>query len=257
MLLREAKEILNKHGYILEDYEYSINYKGPRGSAIVDINGKQFSKKDFKNSDWIKLSNDIATFNSYYPAFKKILDMDPAELADNMDDFWIIRCKIKDPQLRIGWYLKAANLDADVGEPIDELYKKKRNEVIKYNKKLIADKTNAILADKSDHVLCFPGFERAITLNVEWGNGTFYQWSGLCAFISLSEIKGLTQNRYPDRRGEYDLTPENLNKIEKWMNDNKDYIEKEMEKGRNYFDSVAADQARYYSDHPNGNWSGD
>ena len=36
-----------------------------------------------------------------------------------------------------------------------------------------------------------------------------------------------------------------------------EYVRKEMKRGSDYFDDVAADQARYYKDHPNGNWSGD
>ena len=58
-------------------------------------------------------------------------------------------------------------------------------------------------------------------------------------------------------RGRYDLTPANINKIEKWLNDNKDLVDKEMKKGKAYFDSVDADQASYYKAHPKGNWSGD
>ena len=73
----------------------------------------------------------------------------------------------------------------------------------------------------------------------------------------LSDIDGLTATRNTWSRGQYDLTAENLNKIEKWLNDNEEFVRKEMKRGSDYFDSVAEDQARYYKDHPNGNWSGD
>jgi hypothetical protein len=57
--------------------------------------------------------------------------------------------------------------------------------------------------------------------------------------------------------GRAELSVDNINKIGDWLNDNKDLVEKEMKKGKAYFDDVTEDQARYYKDHPNGNWSGD
>ena len=265
MLLSEAKRILKKRGYILEDYEIKKEYNGPRGSAVVTINGKKITANDFpkgtKDSNWKKLGDEIATFKSYYPKWQKYVDMDAAELANYMHDFWHLTYDLKNSQGRIDYYLKSATIDADTGENVMDIYRSKRAEVVKYNKELVKNETNAKFEERngkvSDHEIVFPRFERAITLNVDWTAGTFYKWSGLCAFISLSNIDGLTANRNEWSRGKYDLTAENLNKIEKWLNDNEDFVRKEMKRGSDYFDDVAADQARYYADHPNGNWSGD
>ena len=157
--------------------------------------------------------------------------------------------------------MKKANIDADTGESVEDVYRKKSSEVVKYNKDLVKNETNAKLEERngkvSDHEIVFPNFERAITLNVDWSRGTFYKWTGLCAFIDLSDIDSLTATRNTWSRGQYDLTADNLNKIEKWLNDNEEFVRKEMKRGSDYFDSVAEDQARYYKDHPNGNWSGD
>ena len=265
MLFKEAKEFLNSKGYILEDLEIKKEYNGPRGSAVVTINGKKITANDFpkgtKDGAWKNLGNSIATFNSYYPKWKKYVDMDADELVNYMHDFWHLTYDLKNTKARIDDYLKNAKIDADTGESIEDIYYRKRGEVIKYNKDVVENETNAKLEERngkvSDHELVFPKFEKAITLNVDWTDGTFYKWSGLCTFIDLSDIDGLTHNRTDWTRGRYDLTADNLNKIEKWLNDNEELVRKEMKRGRDYFDSVAEDQARYYKDHPNGNWSGD
>lgn len=265
MLFKEAKEYLNQNGYILEDHEIKKEYNGPRGTAVVTINGKKITANDFpkgtRDSNWKNLGNSIATFNSSYSKWEKYADMDAAELANYMQDFWNLTYNLQNTKARIDYYLKNAKIDADTGESLEATYNRKRDEVIKYNKDIVENETNAKLEERngkvSNHELVFPRFEKAITLNVDWANGTFYKWSGLCTFIDLSDIDGLTQNRDNWSKGRYDLTADNLNKIEKWLNDNEEYVKKEMKRGSDYFDDVAADQARYYKDHPNGNWSGD
>jgi hypothetical protein len=265
MLFKEAKEFLNSKGYILEDFEIKKEYNGPRGSAVVTINGKKITADDFpkgtRDSNWRNLGNAIATFKSYYPKWQKYVDMDVAELANYMSDFWHLTHELENCQGRINYFLKNAKIDASAGNSVIETYRSKSDEVEKYNKDLVENETNAKLEERngkvSDHEIVFPNFERAITLNVDWVNGTFYKWTGLCAFIDLSDIDGLTANRNTWTRGQYDLTAENLNKIEKWLNDNEEFVRKEMKRGSDYFDDVAEDQARYYKDHPNGNWSGD
>lgn len=265
MLFKEAKEFLNSKGYILEDFEIKKEYNGPRGSAVVTINGKKITADDFpkgtRDSNWRNLGNAIATFKSYYPKWQKYVDMDVAELANYMSDFWHLTHELENCQGRINYFLKNAKIDASAGNSVIETYRSKSDEVVNYNKDLVENETNAKFEERngkvSDHEIVFPNFERAITLNVDWVNGTFYKWTGLCAFIDLSDIDGLTANRNTWTRGNYDLTAENLNKIEKWLNDNEEFVRKEMKRGSDYFDDVAEDQARYYKDHPNGNWSGD
>ena len=265
MLFKEAKEFLNSKGYILEDYEFKKEYNGPRGSAVVTINGKKITANDFpkgtRDSNWRNLGNAIATFNSRYRNWQKYVDMEIPELANYMSDFWHQTYELQNAKAYISYYLKKANIDADTGNSVEDTYRSKREKVEKYNKDLVKNETNAKLEERngkvSDHEIVFPNFERAITLNVDWTEGTFYKWTGLCAFIDLSDIDGLTATRNTWTRGRYDLTAENLNKIEKWLNDNEEFVRKEMKRGSDYFDSVAEDQARYYKDHPNGNWSGD
>ena len=265
MLFKEAKEFLNRKGYILEDFEIKKEYNGHRGSAVVTINGKKITADDFpkgtRDSNWRNLGNAIATFKSYYPKWQKYVDMNVAELANYMSDFWHLTHDLENCQGRINYFLKNAKIDASAGNSVIETYRSKSDEVVNYNKDLVENETNAKLEERngkvSDHEIVFPRFERAITLNVDWVNGTFYKWTGLCAFIDLSDIDGLTATRNTWTRGQYDLTAENLNKIEKWLNDNEEFVRKEMKRGSDYFDDVAEDQARYYKDHPNGNWSGD
>lgn len=265
MNLNEAILELKEHGYICEKIDIDLNYNGPRGSAVLTINGKKITASDFpkgtKDTNWKHLRNAIAKFNSYYPKWQKYEDMDASELANYMSDFWNLTHELDICQGMINYYLKSAKIDANAGESVRDIYSTKRKEVVKYNKDLVENETNAKFEERngkvSDHEIVFPNFERAITLNVDWTNGTFYKWTGLCAFISLSQIKGLTATRNTWSRGNYDLTAENLNKIEKWLNDNEEFVRKEMKRGSDYFDDVAEDQARYYKSHPNGNWSGD
>ena len=252
MLFKEAKEFLNSKGYILEDFEIKKEYNGPRGSAVVTINGKKITADDFpkgtRDSNWRNLGNAIATFKSYYPKWQKYVDMDVAELANYMSDFWHLTHELENCQGRINYFLKNAKIDASAGNSVIETYRSKSDEVEKYNKDLVENETNAKLEERngkvSDHEIVFPNFERAITLNVDWVNGTFYKWTGLCAFIDLSDIDGLTANRNTWTRGRYDLTAENLNKIEKWLNENEEYVRKEMKRASEYFDSFADEQAR-------------
>jgi hypothetical protein len=265
MNLNEAILELKEHGYICEKIDIDLNYKGPHNSAVLTINGKNFTANDFpkgtKDTNWKHLRNAIATFKSYYPKWQKYVDMDVSELANYMSDFWNITHELNNCKGMINYFLKKANIDADTGESVRDIYRSKSDEVEKYNKDLVKNETNAKLEERngkvSDHEIVFPRFERAITLNVDWINGTFYKWTGLCAFIDLSDIDGLTASRNTWSRGRYDLTADNLNKIEQWLNDNEEYVRKEMKRGSDYFDSVAEDQRRYYKDHPNGNWSGD
>ena len=265
MLFKEAKEFLNSKGYILEDFEIKKEYNGPRGSAVVTINGKKFTANDFpngtKDTNWKKLGSAIVSFNSQYPKWEKYANMDADELANYMKDFSSLTNVLNGYINRINYILKKANIDATIDDNIIEPYRSKRDEVVKYNKKLVKNETNAKLEERNgkvnDHILCFPDFERAITFNVDWVNGTFYKWSGLCVFVDLSQIEGLTNNRNSGSNSYYDLTADNLNKIEQWFIENEDYIRKEMKRGNDYFDSVAKDQERYYKEHPNGNWSGD
>ena len=49
MLLKEAKEILKNNGYLIEKIDVDLNYKGPRGSAQLFVDGKTYTKKDFLN----------------------------------------------------------------------------------------------------------------------------------------------------------------------------------------------------------------
>lgn len=265
MNLNEAILELKEHGYICEKFDIDLNYNGPRGSAILTINGKKFTANDFpngtKDTNWKHLRDAIVRFKTYYPKWQKYVDMDVSELSNYMSDFWKLTQELEKCQNIINYNLKSAKIDADIGESALNTYSIRKDEVIKYNKKLVENETNAKLEERNgkvnDHVLCFPNFERAITLNVDWVKGTFYQWSGLCVFVSLSQIKGLTKNRSNGSSNYYDLTADNLNKIEQWFNDNEDYIRKEMKRGSDHFDDVAKDQARYYKSHPNGNWSGD
>lgn len=265
MLFKEAKEFLNSKGYVLEDFEIKKEYTGPSGSAVVTIDGKKFTANDFpkgtKDTNWKKLGSAIVSFNSQYPKWEKYEKMDADKLSNYMKDFLTLTNDLNSDLKRINYILKQANIDATVSDNVMEPYYSKRDEVIKYNKKLVKNETNAKLEERngkvSDHILCFPNFEKAITFNVDWVNGTFHQWSGLCVFVDLSQIEGLTNNRNNSSNGYYDLTANNLNKIEQWLIENEDYIRKEMKHGGEYFDSVARDQARYYKEHPNGNWSGD
>ncbi len=253
MLLREAKEILKNNGYLIEKIDVEYNYKGPRGSAQLIVDGKIYSKKDFKNSDWQALTSFIGSYNKLYPKFDEFLKMPIEDFTyDTLSEFYKVYSKCKEQEFDIRYILKKAGFEVDRSENIEELYREKRDKITEFTKKEIEEKTD-LISVKSDYECSWPGFEKAFVINVDWANKTFYKWSGYCAFLDLSDI--------PDLKlvsgGRAELSVDNINKIGDWLNDNKDLVEKEMKKGKAYFDDVAEDQARYYKDHPNGNWSGD
>lgn len=254
MLLREAKEILKNNGYLIEKIDVNFNYKGPRGSAQLIVDGKTYSKKDFKNSDWQKLVSFIDKYNKLYPKFEEFLQMPIEDFTyDALSEFYKVYSKCKEQEFGIRYILKKAGFEVDRSENIEELYREKRNKIKEFTKKEIEENTDLVYVDKSDYVCSWPGFEKAFSINVNWSDKTFYKWSGYCAFLDLSDIPDL---KYVSR-GRAELSVDNINKIGNWLNDNKDLVEKEIKKGKDYFDDVAEDQERYYKDHPNGNWSGD
>ena len=254
MLLREAKEILKNNGYLIEKVDVDFNYKGPRGSAQLIVDGKTYTKKDFKNSDWQKLTSLIDKYNKLYPKFEEFLKMPIEDFTyDTLREFYKVYSKCKEQEFGIRYILKKAGFEVDRSENIEELYREKRDTITEFTKKEIEEKTDLIYVSKSDHECGWPGFEKAFVINVDWANKTFYKWRGYCAFLDLSDIPDLKMVS----GGRAELSVDNINKIGDWLNDNKDLVEKEMKKGKDYFDDVAEDQARYYKDHPNGNWSGD
>ena len=192
MLLSEARRILEQNGYLIEGLDYDLNRKGPRGSIQVIINGTTFTAKDFtKDSNWVKLQNEIKSFKKFYPEWLKMSKMSIEELSKNIIEFFNLTNVLDNNQRRIHRYLEVEGLDADLGESVDDVYNEKSKEVEKYNKEIIADETNAIVVGK-DNELSWSGFEKAIVINVDWIDATFYKWRGYCAFISLSNIPGLT-----------------------------------------------------------------
>lgn len=253
MLLREAKEILKNNGYLIEKVDVEYNYKGHRGSAQLIVDGKIYSKKDFKNSDWQALTSFIGSYNKLYPKFDEFLKMPIEDFTyDTLSEFYKVYSKCKEQEFDIRYILKKAGFEVDRSENIEELYREKRDKITEFTKKEIEEKTD-LISVKSDYECSWPGFEKAFVINVDWANKTFYKWSGYCAFLDLSDIPDLKMVS----GGRAELSVDNINKIGDWLNDNKDLVEKEMKKGKAYFDDVAEDQARYYKDHPNGNWSGD
>lgn len=254
MLLREAKQILKDNGYLIEKVDINFNYNGPRGSAQLIVNGKTYSNKDFKKSDWHKLTTIIYTYNKLYPKFEKFLKMPNEDFTHNaLREFYNSYYELKSQEYQINRILRTAGIELDRSVSIEKQYIEKIDKITEYTKKEIEEKTDLICINKSDHECGWPGFEDAFVINVDWKDKTFYKWAGYCAFLDLSDIPDL--ERVGGGRAE--LSVDNINKIGNWLNDNKELVEKEMKKGKNYFDAVAEDQRNYYREHPNGNWSGD
>lgn len=259
MLLSEAKQILRKNGYLFEKIEIDSDFEGPRHSQQIIINGKKFTKKEwlektnFKARIWNELSLAVNSFKRNYEKFNKLNQMSLEDLAkgDNWSEYLVFGEKCGELQRHIDYYAKG--MDVDMGDDIDDIVEEKKAKMLKYTKKDIEDNTD-LVGVQHGH-FAWPGFEDALEIYIDWGDRTFHKISGYCMWTELSDIPGL--DRADDYSDRYNLTSTNINKIGKWLKDNKDKVEVEVRRGKGESDEIAADMKRYYAKHPNGNWSGD